>query len=89
MEKNAKAKPEHNLMLINRIAMTLSGVSEVVSVTDKQIVLKTSCGDLSINGNALNIGKLNTDSGELVISGTVDYIRYSKKKGGLFEGLFK
>lgn len=90
MEKNTKAHKEHSLSLLERSAMTLSGVLEVVSFADSQIALKTSCGDLLIRGNSLNIGKLNTDTGELTISGTVSFIKYSKSKGGgLFEGLFR
>ena len=91
MEKKTSIQKEHTITLINRAAMTLSGVSEVVSFTDSEIVLKTSCGDLLIRGNGLNIGKLNTDTGELMISGTVALIKYSKIKNGgsLFEGLFR
>lgn len=91
MEKKTSIQKEHTLTLINRSEMTLSGVSEVVSFSDSEIVLKTSYGDILIRGNGLNIGKLNTDTGELVISGTVAFIKYTKGKnnGGLFEGLFR
>lgn len=91
MDKKQNIQKEHTMTLINRSAMTLSGVSEVVSFADTEIMLKTSYGDLLIRGNGLNIGKLNTDTGELVISGTVILIKYSKGKnsGGLFEGLFR
>lgn len=89
MEKNTKIRSEHDIVLKNREQMALTGVSEVVSFTDEQITLKTSCGDLLIRGNSLNIGHLNTDTGELEISGIISFIKYSKNKGGLFEGLFK
>lgn len=91
MDKKTNIQKEHTITLINRQSMTLSGVLEVMSFTDSEIVLKTSCGDLLIRGNGLNIGKLNTDTGELMISGTVVFIKYSKSKnsGSLFEGLFR
>ncbi|MBQ3124102.1 MAG: sporulation protein YabP [Clostridia bacterium] len=91
MDKKPNMPKEHTMTLINRSAMTLTGVLEVTSFTDSEIVLKTSCGDLLIRGSSLNIGKLNTDTGELVISGTVSLIKYSKGKdrGGVFEGLFR
>ncbi len=89
MEKNTKPHVEHDMVLKNRENMTLSGVSEVVSFTDEQIMLKTACGDLMIRGSALNIGRLNTDTGELAVSGMVTQIKYSKNKGGVFEGLFR
>lgn len=91
MDKKPNLHKEHTLTLINRSAMTLTGVSEVISFTDTQIMLKTSCGDLLIRGNSLNIGKLNTDTGDLAVSGMVSLMKYSKgkDKSGIFEGLFK
>lgn len=87
MEK--KPQTEHKLVLENRAEMSLTGVLEVVSFTENEISLKTVCGDMLIRGDGLNIGKLNTDTGELAVCGTVASIKYNKPKGGLFEGLFK
>lgn len=91
MEKNTKSHVEHCISLKDREKMTLSGVTEVVAFSESEITLKTSCGDLLIRGSSLNIGKLNTDTGELEISGNVGLIKYSKSKnnGGFFEGLFR
>ncbi|MEE1351509.1 MAG: YabP/YqfC family sporulation protein [Clostridia bacterium] len=90
-EKSVKVQKEHSITLSNRAEMTLSGVCEVMSFSDTSVMLKTCCGDLLIRGNSLNIGRLNTETGELYISGTITFMRYdkSKKKGGVFEGLFK
>ena len=91
MDKKPNVHKEHTLTLINRSVMTLTGVSEVIGFTDTEITLKASGGHLLIRGNSLNIGKLNTDTGELSVSGTVSLLKYSKgkEKGGLFEGLFR
>ncbi len=91
MAKMEKPQVEHCITLKNRAEMTLSGVIEVISFSDTSVMLKTGCGDLLIRGNALNIGRLNTETGELYISGNVTFMRYdkSKKNGGVFEGLFR
>ena len=91
MDKKQNVHKEHTLTLIDRSVMNLTGVSEVMSFTDTEITLKTSCGDVLVRGNSLNIGKLNTDTGEIAISGMVSFIKYSKgkDKGGLLEGLFR
>lgn len=90
MEKTAKIKTEHCITIHERSSAALTGVSEVMSFSDSEILLKTVCGELTIRGNGLNIGKLNTDTGELAVSGTVSLVKYSKKKnGGIFEGLLK
>ena len=91
MDKNIKPKNEHKITLINRNEMALTGVIEVLSFTDTEISLKTSCGNLLLRGNSLNIGRLNTDTGELNVTGCITILKYSKGKdsAGLFEGLFK
>ena len=91
MIKNDTAPAKHSLILEDRSTMTLSGVKEVCSFSDTSVSLKTSRGALLVQGKSLNIGRLNTDTGELFITGEINSIKYSKDKssGGFFEGLFK
>lgn len=92
MAKIGEINKEHSVCIKDRSEMTLSGVGEVVSFSDNVVFLKTSRGDLQIKGNNLRIGKLNTETGELCISGFVTTFRYGKDrggKGGIFEGLLK
>lgn len=47
-------------------------------------------GVMLIKGSELSVNKLNTDTGEVEISGSFDLIEYSKnKKGGFLTGLLK
>lgn len=91
MAKNEQNIVKHTIILEDRARMTLSGVTEVRGFSDTAVSLKTGKGELVIKGKALNIGKLNTDTGELYISGEFTSITYTKSKGssGIFEGLFK
>lgn len=90
MIKNETSLP-HTLLLEDRAKMTLSGIKEVTGFSDTEVMLKTSCGALAVFGKGLNISRLNTDTGELFISGEINIMKYSKdkRKGSLFEGLFK
>lgn len=90
MAKNEPAL-QHTLLLESRSKMTLSGVKEVVGFSDSEVMLRTTCGNLAVHGKGLNISRLNTDTGELFISGEVSVMKYSKdkKKGSIFEGLFR
>ncbi len=90
MVKNETAL-QHTLLLEGRSKMTLSGIKEVKGFSDTEVLLRTSCGALSVHGKGLNISRLNTDTGELFISGEVSVMKYSKdkSKGSIFEGLFK
>ena len=90
MAKVTEAPKEHLLELKNRCEMSLTGVSEVINFSDNLVTLRTSCGDLTVRGDGLSMGRLNTETGELYIKGTVSILRYSKTKGkNRFEGLLK
>lgn len=85
-----KTAPEHSVTMNNRRTMALTGVSEVGGFSDTQVELKTCMGGLMIKGKGLTINKLNTDTGELNVNGEINSVQYSsKKKDGLFTGLFK
>lgn len=92
-----KVKQEaiHNLILENRKKLSVSGIEEVESFNEEEIVLRTGHhGVLVIKGSELHINKLNVDTGDVNISGTVtsmDYIDESlKAKGpGLFARLLR
>ena len=82
---------KHSFTLEERNQLSLSGVLEVSSFSETAVSLKTSRGALLIQGKKLNIGRLNTDTGELFITGEISLLKYSKNKndGSIFEGLFK
>lgn len=84
-------KQSHVVTIENRTDMTLTGVSEVVNFSETAVELITSMGGLNIKGKSLNISRLNTDTGELSVSGDIYSVMYTniKKKAPLFEGLFK
>ena len=91
MVKNETIQSKHSITIEDRARMTLTGVQEVSSFSDTVVSLKTCRGMLMIQGKGLNISKLNTDTGELNVSGEISQLRYSKDKsnGGFFEGLFR
>lgn len=87
----SETSAKHTLLLEDRSRMTLAGVKEVTAFSDTSVTLVTTAGGLAISGKGLNISRLNTDTGELYIFGTVNMIKYTapKRKGGMLEGLFK
>lgn len=85
------AAAKHSIFIEDRCKTTLTGVIEVIAFSDSEVTLKTSRGALLVRGKGLSISKLNTDTGELFISGEIALLRYSKDKNssGILEGLFK
>ena len=67
----------HNLSLIERHKLSLSGVEDVESFDEAAITLYTSGGMLLVRGSGLKIEKLSIDGGELAVEGKIDSLEYS------------
>ncbi|KXZ40595.1 sporulation protein YabP [Alkalithermobacter thermoalcaliphilus JW-YL-7 = DSM 7308] len=80
---------EHNISLKNRELLAISGVEHVYSFNDNKIEIKTSHGDMKIEGENLDMGKLNLEEGLVTVKGTVNSITYSKVSKKDEEGFFK
>ena len=92
-EKNTNMlKTEHKLCLDERKDLTISGVYRVDAFSDKEIVLITNMGKLTIKGDNLHVEKLNVETGDFSASGKVISMAYSKSsanKGSFIERVFK
>lgn len=71
---------DHFLKLDNRSKGTVTGVTDVVSFDDKEILLKTKAGAITIRGSSLTLTRLDLEHGETDIQGKVDGILYSKEQ---------
>lgn len=77
-KKEVKTEEKKSLLsLENRKKMSLSGVIEVVSFNESQIILNTNNGGLVIKGEGLKMNKLDVQNGEVVIVGQVNSFVYS------------
>ena len=85
----------HLLTLENREHLTLTGISDVDSFNEEEIILHTQDqGVLVVKGGGLHINKLNVDSGDVNITGEINSMEYLavslKSKGsGFFGKMFK
>lgn len=91
-EKKAVKKP-HNIIMESRRLMSISGVDDVDSFDEESVVLFTEWGMLTIEGENLHINRINVDTGEMQIEGSICSLAYSdsagKKAGGFFARLMK
>ena len=79
----------HNVQLTNRNELFLTGIIEVISATENSIIAKTSFGPIVATGTGLKIKNLNNETHELLATGEINEIKYSKGKKGLIKKLFK
>ncbi|AWZ49592.1 sporulation protein YabP [Clostridiaceae bacterium 14S0207] len=78
-EMNVEEK-KSNLTLQNRKKLQVSGVQEVISFNEEEIILSTSLGGLNIKGQNLKMNKLDVNNGELNITGTINSCIYRSNK---------
>ena len=88
----ATAAREHALVLENRARLTVSGVTRVVSCDEAAVVLETPLGNLTIGGQELQVSELSVQSGQVQLSGRIEYLQYAENRqsgGGLLARLFR
>ncbi|MBQ9197198.1 MAG: sporulation protein YabP [Clostridia bacterium] len=80
----------HTLTLNSRKSLNLTGVKDVSSFDEKQLILHTEGGPLVIDGDSLHITALLLDEGRVSIEGQINAMTYSgrggarRSLGGLF-----
>ena len=85
----------HKLILQNRGNASITGVTDVVSFDECQVILDTDQGLLTLKGKGLHVSRLTIEKGEVDVDGTVDSLSYSSnealRKAGesMFSRLFK
>lgn len=66
----------HCLTIEERGILTASGVLDVGAVTEEGICATTQLGDLHIRGSNLKVVRLDSSTGELVLSGEIQALSY-------------
>jgi len=88
------AEPSHNVIIEGRKKLSVSGVDDVESFDENEIIMGTAQGVLVLSGKDLRIERLSLDSGEVIVEGIVDALEYeddadSPAGGGFLSRLFK
>ena len=91
-EEKYKVEIPHNVIMEGREKLSVSGVEDVESFDEGEIVMNTSKGILIVRGQELHIEKLSIDSGDVIVVGQLEKLEYEddvKITGGFFSRLFK
>lgn len=94
MEEKTGIRP-HTCLLQDRANVSLTGVREMVSFDENQVVMDTDLGLLTLKGKELHVSRLTVERGEVDVEGTIDSMAYSSneayRKAGqsVFARLFK
>ena len=82
----------HYLELKNREVLSISGVKKIDRLNEKEFVLDTIMGTMIITGLNLTMLNLKIEAGEIVITGSINQIKYEEsveKKPSFFSKIFK
>ena len=72
----------HDCVIKGRKHANITGVKEVVSFDASGVVLITSCGELTLEGNDIKVGTLDTDRGIVAVDGEICAVFYYENKKG-------
>ena len=88
-ERN-RAMP-HTVILEGREQMSVSGVVDVQSFDEEQVLLETVRGMLVVRGQGLHVERLQLEAGELIVQGEIGLMEYDdsvQPRGSLLGRLF-
>ncbi len=83
-------KESGTLSVTDRSSATVTGVEEVISYDENNIVMQTSLGQLTLDGEGLNIVQLNLGEGIVSVEGRIDALYYMEQREhrSLFSRIF-
>jgi sporulation protein YabP len=76
-----------NINIKNREEIVVDGAENILSFEDYSLVIMTSLGKLTVEGEGMVIESLNNESGKIKIKGRISGIYYSEGKKG--RGFFR
>lgn len=81
----------HKLQLSERKFLSMTGVVEVISLDESQVVLRTGLGLLQIHGQGLQLKMLTPQGGEVAVEGSISALIYQQNRqgGGFFGRLLR
>ena len=80
----------HKLTLQERKILTMTGVAEVISFEESLVVLNTSLGVLTVQGQELKLKTLSLEGGQVAVDGQISALTYEQpREGGLWQRLWR
>jgi len=91
--ESVKKQRAHSIVMENRRKVTLTGVTDVASFHEQEVVLATDNGEITLVGDSLHISQLNLEDGRLIVEGDIGGLEYSDapqaKQAGFFSRIFR
>ena len=80
----------HKLTLQERKSLTMTGVAEVISFDESLVVLNTSLGVLTVQGEELKLKTLSLEGGQVAVDGQISALIYEQpRESSLWQRLWR
>lgn len=70
----------HKLTMCERKTLTMTGVTEIISFDESAVVLRTSLGMLTVQGESLQLKTLSLDGGQVDVNGNIAALAYEEPR---------
>jgi len=83
---------QHKIVMDSRRNLSITGVTDIDSFDEQIVAVYTDVGELVVRGSGLHIGKIDVDSGELVLDGEIESLEYTdniSSRGSLWSRLLR
>lgn len=80
---------KHDVILKSRTKLEMTGINDVTSYDENEIIVISNNLSLSIEGENLKIERFDSEKGELIVNGLVNGIFYFGKENKKKKALFK
>lgn len=71
---------QHELTLTGRSRFLATGVQQVVSFDDGEVLLETAMGTLALRGDEMHITHLDLTAGEIAVQGSIAALEYREQR---------
>lgn len=86
-ELNKLHSRAHSIHIDNRMRIVVTGVADVISFNEQDVLLLTEAGPLNLVGTGLHMNRLNLEDGQVCIEGELLGLDYEPEDAGR-RGLF-
>ena len=76
----AEERTGHRLTLEERSRLTMTGVTEVVSFEESYVVMHTTLGTLTVQGQDLQLKNLSAEGGQVAVEGKIASLSYEEPR---------
>jgi sporulation protein YabP len=93
-QASSTIKSPHTLSIDKRKRAVITGVMDVFSFQENEVILKIESGEMVLTGQNLHISKLLLEEGQLHVEGQVDGVQYQagtkhEGKGRFWKRIFQ